>query len=311
MNRTAPQRVRIAGQLILYLMTTPASEQITLVTGATSGIGKVTARELVRQGHHVILLARNAEKAARVRQDFQAIARSGQRVDVLLCDLSDLSQVRRAAGEFLQRYDHLDLLINNAGLLFGKQREESADGFEMTLATNYLGPFLLTSLLLPALQKSPAARIVNVASMAYRFSNPNLADLNQEQDYSPLWQYGNTKLYNILFTQELARQLRERKISTIVTNSLHPGAVASGFGSDSGGWLTLLTTLGRPFMISTEQGARTTLFLATNPVGGQVSGGYFDKEKAKAVKHDFTAPDKARQLWEQTEEMVGQKFFGE
>ncbi len=291
-------------------MTTPA-DSIALVTGATSGIGQVTARELVRQGHHVILLARNAEKAARVRQDFQAMAKPGQRVDVLLCDLSDLSQVRRASAEFHQRYDHLDLLINNAGILFGKERAESVDGFEMTLATNHLGPFLLTSLLLPALKKSPAARIVNVASMAYRFSNPNLADLNQEHNYSPMWQYGNTKLYNILFTQELARQLRERNISNVVTNTLHPGAVASNFAADSDGWLSWLFQLGRPFMISAEQGARTTLFLATNPVGGQVSGGYFVKEKAAPVKHEFTAPDKARQLWEQTEEMVGQPFFGE
>ena len=287
-------------------MTTDA---IALVTGATSGIGKVTARELVRQGYHVILLARNAEKAARVRQDFQAMAQPGQRVDVLLCDLSDLSQVRRAAAEFHQRYNHLDLLINNAGLLFGKEREESADGFEMTLATNYLGPFLLTSLLLPALQKSPAARVINVASAAYRFSNPNLADLNQQRNYGALWQYGNTKLYNILFTQELARQLRARGIGNVVTNSLHPGAVASSFGEDSDNWFGWLFRLGRPFMISPEEGARTSLFLATSPIGGQVSGGYFAKEQAEPVKHDFTAPAKARQLWEQTEEMVGQKFF--
>ena len=290
-------------------MTIP--QPIALVTGATSGIGEVTARELAFQGYHVILLARNADKAAQVRQQIQQLAGPGHHVDVLLCDLSDLSQVRRAAAEFHQRYDHLDLLINNAGLLFGKPRQESVDGFEMTLATNHLGPFLLTSLLLPALQKSAAARIVNVASMGYRMAQPRLQDLGQTQDYSPMRQYGNTKLYNILFTQELARQLRERNITNVVTNSLHPGVVASNFGDNAKGWLAKLTQLARPFMISTEQGAQTTLFLATNNQAGKVSGGYFDKKQAKAVKHPFTAPEKARAVWQETEKLVGQRFFGE
>ena len=289
-------------------MTTP--QPIALVTGATSGIGEVTARELALQGYHVILLARNADKAAQVRQQIQQLAGPGHHVDVLLCDLSDLSQVRRAAAEFHQRYDHLDLLINNAGLLFGKPRQESVDGFEMTLATNHLGPFLLTSLLLPALQKSPAARIINVASMGYRMAQPRLQDLGQTQHYSPMRQYGNTKLYNILFTQELARQLRERNITNVVTNSLHPGVVASNFGDNAKGWLAKLTQLARPFMISTEQGAQTTLFLATNARAGEVSGGYFDKKQAKAVKHSFTAPEKVRALWQETEQLVGQRFFG-
>ncbi|RFP67028.1 SDR family NAD(P)-dependent oxidoreductase [Hymenobacter lapidiphilus] len=292
-------------------MNTIVSEQIALVTGATSGIGKVTARELVRRGYHIILLARDAAKAARVRQEFQQLAPSGQRVDVLLCDLSDLSQVRRAAEEFIQRYQRLDVLVNNAGLIFGKERETSTDGYEMTLATNHLGPFLLTSLLLPALQQSEAARIVNVASEGYRMAKPQLHDLNQKENYSAWRQYGNTKLYNILFTQELARQLRARGIGNVVTNSLHPGVVASSFGSASGGLTSLLTRLAAPFLLTTEEGARTSIFLATDPIGGQVSGGYFDKQQTKPVKHNFTEPTQARQLWQETEKLVGQEFFGE
>ncbi|GAB3233808.1 SDR family oxidoreductase [Hymenobacter seoulensis] len=282
---------------------------IALVTGATSGIGKVTAQELSRQGFHVVLLARNADKAATTRQQIQEAVGLGHRVDVLLCDLSDLEQVRRAGAEFNQRYQHLDVLVNNAGLLFGQPRQLSNDGFEMTLATNHLGPFLLTALLFERLQQSPAARIINVASMGYKLAKPRLDDLNQDQGYSPLQQYGNTKLYNILFTQELARQLRERGISNVVTNSLHPGVIASNFGDNAKGWLAKGTKLLRPFMISTEKGAETTLYLATNPAAGQVSGGFFAKKKAEPVKHAFNTPQNTLQLWLETERMVQRNFF--
>lgn len=285
------------------------SQLIALVTGATSGIGEVTARELVRQGYHVVLLARNADKAARTRQQLQNLANSGTRVDVLLCDLSDLAQVRRAAAEFGQRYARLDVLVNNAGLLFGQPRQVSAQGHEMTLATNHLGPFLLTALLLDKLRQSAAARIINVASMAYKMAKPRLQDLGQEHGYSPMQQYGNTKLYNILFTQELARQLRERNIRNIVTNSLHPGVIASNFGDNAKGWMSQAVRLVRPFLMSTEKGAETTVFLATDVAAGQVSGGFFAKKKAEPVKHTFNTPDNARQLWQASERLVGQQFF--
>lgn len=286
----------------------PLSHQLVLVTGATSGIGEVTARTLAQRGAHVVLLARNAEKAARTQRAIQAAAGHG-RVDVLLCDLSDLTQVRRAAAEFNQRYPRLDVLVNNAGLLFGKQRQLSAQGYEMTLATNYLGPFLLTALLFDKLRQSPAARVLNVASMAYRFAKPNLHDLGQERGYGAMRQYGNTKLYNILFTQELARRLRAHGIRNVVTNSLHPGVVASNFGDNAKGWMAQLTKLFRPFMISAEEGARTTLYLATDDAAGHISGGFFAKQQALAVKHPFTTPTEARQLWEQTEAMVEQNFL--
>ncbi|QJX46174.1 SDR family oxidoreductase [Hymenobacter taeanensis] len=286
----------------------PLAQQLILVTGATSGIGKVTAQTLAKQGAHVILLARSAEKAERTQHEIRAAA-GHDRVDILLCDLSDLTQVRKAAAEFNQRYPRLDVLVNNAGLLFGKERQLSAQGYEMTLATNYLGPFLLTALLLDKLRQSPAARIINVASMAYRFAKPDLTNLNQERGYGAMRQYGNTKLYNILFTQELSRRLRTKGISNVVTNSLHPGVVASNFGDNAKGWLAKLTKLFRPFMISPEQGAQTTLYLVTDEAAGHISGGFFAKQKAVAVKHPFTTPTDAQQLWEQTEALVEQNFL--
>ncbi|QKG53764.1 SDR family NAD(P)-dependent oxidoreductase [Hymenobacter sp. BRD67] len=263
--------------------------KLILVTGATSGIGEVTARELARQGAHVVILARNRAKAERTQRDI--IDTTGNKhVDIVLADLSVLQQVRDVAAQIHDKYPRLDVLINNAGLMFGAERQVSADGNELTLATNHLGPFLLTSLLFDLLQKSPAARIVNVASMAYRFSKPTLDDLQSERSYSPVWEYGNTKLWNIMFTQELARRLREHGITNVTTNSLHPGAVATGYGQQSGGWLTAVLTLGRPFMLSPEKGAETSIFLATDAQAGTVSGGFYNKKKPEPVKSSFNTP---------------------
>jgi retinol dehydrogenase-12 len=283
-------------------------DKIMLVTGATSGIGEVTARELARQGAHVILLARNRQKAERTQHEIIA-ATGNSKVDIVIADLSVLQQVRDVAAQLHDKYSRLDVLVNNAGLMFGAEREVSADGYEMTLATNHLGPFLLTSLLLDLLQKSPAARIVNVASMAYRFSKPTLTDLQSEQSYSPVWEYGNTKLWNIMFTQELAKRLREHGITNITTNALHPGAVATGYGQQSGGWLSAVLALGRPFMLSPEKGAETSLFLATDPSVAATSGGFFSKKKPEPVKSSFNTAANNTKLWEMSEALTGTHFL--
>lgn len=193
--------------------------------------------------------------------------------------------------------------------MFGAKRELSPDGYEMTLATNHLGPFLLTSLLLDLLQKSPAARIVNVASMAYRFSKPTLTDLQSEQDYSPVWEYGNTKLWNIMFTQELAQRLRAHGITNVTTNCLHPGAVATGYGQQTGGIVGAALSLARPFMISPEKGAQTSIFLATDPDVANTSGGFFSKKKPEPVKSSFNTPANNQKLWEISEKLTETNFL--
>jgi retinol dehydrogenase-12 len=283
-------------------------DKIVLVTGATSGIGEVTARELARQGAHVIILARNRKKAEKTQQEIIA-ATGNQQVDTVLADLSVLQQVRDVAAELHTKYPRLDVLVNNAGLMFGAEREVSADGYEMTLATNHLGPFLLTSLLFDLLQKSPAARIVNVASMAYRFSKPTLDDIQSERSYSPIWEYGNTKLWNIMFTQELAQRLRAHGITNVTTNSLHPGAVATGYGQQSGGWLSAVLALGRPFMLSPEKGAETSIFLVTDTKVGTISGGFFSKKKPEPVKSGFNTAANNRRLWEMSEQLTNTQFL--
>jgi retinol dehydrogenase-12 len=283
-------------------------DQIILITGATSGIGKVTAEALARQGAHVILLGRNRLKTERTRQEI-IDATGNQRVDMALADLSSLQEVRDVAAEINAQYPHLDVLVNNAGLMLGAQREVSADGYELTLATNHLGPFLLTSLLLDLLRKSPAARIVNVASMAYRFSKPTLDDIQSERSYSAMWEYGTTKLWNIMFTQELARRLRAHHITNVTTNSLHPGAVATGYGQQSGGWLSAVLALGRPFMLSPEKGAETSIFLASDPSVATVSGGFYSKKKPEPVKSSFNTLANSQRLWNISEQLTNTQFL--
>lgn len=279
-----------------------------LVTGATAGIGEATARALAIQGNYVILLARNADKAEQVRRRIVAAA-GHDRVGVLLADLSSLEEVRRAADHFQATYPRLDVLINNAGIYPPDHRRTSADGYELTVATNHLGPFLLTSLLFGSLQASPAARIVNVASGAYLLAKPAFADFQSAKQYSPFRIYADTKLYNIMFTQELARRMRAHGIHNVVTNCLHPGFVASDFGEGTGGWMKLALLLGKPFQISPEKGAQTSIFLATDPRMGSISGGLFDKKEAVPVKHAFNTPAHAQQLWELSEELTGTRFL--
>ena len=286
-------------------------DQLVLVTGATSGIGEATATELARRGAHVVLLARNAVKAAATQAAIQASTNSNGRVEVLLADLADLTQVRRAAAEFNACYHRLDVLVNNAGLLPSAQRRVTAQGYEVSLATNHLGPFLLTSLLFDKLQQSPAARVVNVSSAGYKMAKPDLADLQQEQGYGIGRVYGNTKLYNILFTQEMARRLRSHGIHHIVVNALHPGVVATNFSAHGTGWLALASRLVRPFVSTPAQGAATTLFLATDAAAAKSSGGYYVKQKPEAVRHPFNTPENARRLWQLSEELTNTQFLHE
>jgi NAD(P)-dependent dehydrogenase (short-subunit alcohol dehydrogenase family) len=241
---------------------------VAVITGTTHGIGTVTSRALARAGYRVVMLCRNVTAANALAQDIMR-CEPGSRVEVVHCDLADLSSVRSAARAVRERCPHIDRLINNAGIVSTRHRR-SVDGHELTFATNHLGPFLLTRLLLPAL--SPAARIINVASKVHYRGHINLDSIaDPRARYSSVAAYSRSKLANVLDTFALARQLAG---SGITVNCLHPGVVATNLLP---GWLNRIRPLFKRLILSAEQGARTTLFLALDPGAGALQGEYLDE----------------------------------
>jgi NAD(P)-dependent dehydrogenase (short-subunit alcohol dehydrogenase family) len=274
-------------------------DKIVMITGATAGIGEVTAHNLAAMGADLILVARNEEKAKALQADIQE--QTGKQPAYMLADLSNLSQIRQLAGQFQDKYDRLDVLVNNAGAVF-LSRQESVDGFELTLATNHLNYFLLTNLLLDSLKASEKARIVNVASDAHRGNVINFDDLNSKQSYATMRVYGQSKLANIMFTYELARRLDGTQVTA---NSLHPGFVRTNFGRNNG-WLSrLIMPVIQLAGITKEKGAETMTYLASSPEVEGVNGKYF--EKKTAVSSSKVSYDEAAQkrLWDVSAEMVG------
>jgi retinol dehydrogenase-12 len=274
--------------------------KIVLVTGATNGIGKVAALELAKKGAVVTIVGRNAGKTAATAAEISKVS-GNPTVEFLLADLSVMAQVRRLAGEFRQNHDRLDVLVNNAGAYF-TQRQLSADGYEMTFALNHLSYFLLTDLLLDLLKASASARIVNVSSGAHNLGPLDFNDLMTE-DYgmAGFKAYGRSKLANVMFTYELARRLEG---SGVTVNALHPGGVNTGFGKNNAGLVQLAMKIFGRFSLTPEQGAQTTIYLASAPEVAGITGKYFDK--CKAVPSSEASYDQAaqRKLWEISEKLV-------
>lgn len=261
-----------------------------LVTGATGGIGLVTARTLAAGGDRVVIVGRNPDKTAQVARDIGAH-------HAIMADLSEMSQVRRAAAEYRERYDRLDVLINNAGAMFEK-RQETGEGIERTWALNHLAPFLLTRQLLSLLLVTPGARAITVASMAHRTARIRFDDPQFRRGYNAWAAYGQSKLANILFARELARRGAGAQ-----SYSLHPGMVASGFGHNTPGRLDRLYGLVDRFAISPEEGAQTTLYLAST-AEKLVNGGYYDKSRLSAPSARALDDGAAYRLWELSEAAV-------
>ncbi len=273
-----------------------------LITGGTSGIGKATAVALAAMGADVVVVGRNPDRGEAALEDIK-VQSHNESVELMLADLSVQDEVRRLAEEFQERYERLDVLANNAGLVQSK-RTETADGIETTLAINHLAPFLLTNLLLDRLEASAPSRVVTVSSEAQRWGNMDFEDMQSTHKYKGFPVYGMTKLANIVFTYELAERL---KGTGVTANCLHPGAVSTNFGQNNSSPMTLLFRAAKPFMRSPEQGADTLIWLASSSDVDGVSGKYFSDRKeieAKKVAYD---PAVRRRLWDVSEDLTGLK----
>lgn len=269
------------------------------VTGANSGIGRALALALAARGGSVVLATRSEERTTPVLEAIQS-QYPAARAQWLHIDVSDLTSVRRAAAAFLAGRQPIDVLVNNAGI--AGTRRLSEDGFDLTYATNHIGPFLLTNLLLPRLREAPQGRVVNVASAAHTMVKAidwSVLERRATPKRSGFRDYGATKLMNVLHAKELARRLTGTRVTTY---ALHPGAVASNI------WRALprpVQWLGKLFMLSNEAGARTPLYCATAPELATSTGRYYHRGREARTSPLAEDPALARELWERTEAAIG------
>ena len=275
--------------------------KVCAVTGASSGIGRATALGLAARGAKVVLICRSESRSeSRSAAVLEEIRRTGTgRATLLVADLASQRQVRAVAAAYRERFDRLDVLVNNAGIAGARSRQVTEDGLERTIAVNHLAPFLLTSLLLDRLRASAPARVVTVSSAAHRFYPIDLDDLQGERRYSSFGAYCRSKRANVLFTHELARRLERRGVTA---NCLHPGVVATGMFRDMPRWLRVV--LGRPFLRTPEQGADPVLHLATAPDLADVTGCYFVRRRPARPSRASRDADAARRLWAASEALT-------
>jgi retinol dehydrogenase 14 len=277
----------------------PMAGKTVLVTGGTSGIGRATAMGLAAMGARLGITGRDRGRTQEAAAEIRAA--SGGQVDVFVADLSSQSQVRHLADEVLQACPRIDVLVNNVGG-YWNTRHVTADGLERTFALNHLAPFLLTNLLLDRLTQSAPARVVTVASNAHTTGRIDFDDLQGERSYSGSRAYSQSKLGNVLFTYELARRLAA---SAVTANALHPGVVRTSFGAEDPGVVQrLFVPFVRPFLKTTEQGAATSIHLASSPDLEQVSGRYFANSKPKRSSKASYDEAAAARLWQVSAELV-------
>ena len=279
----------------------PLDGRVVLITGANSGIGFATARELAQDGATIVMICRHPARAAAARDEIARLAAGAEPV-LFLADLSSQHAIRAVADKIRNQFGHIDVLINNAGAVFG-HRELTVDGIEKTFATNHLAPFLLTNLLLDRVRAAPAGRIVNITSEIYGTAL-DFDNLQGERRYNFFAAYRKSKLENILFTYELARRLEG---TNTTVNCVSPGPTATGFGGNMRGVQALFPAIMKriPFLFgSPEKGARTSVYVATAHELAGKSGRFFFRCRetpTKPITHDVAL---ARRLWALSEELV-------
>jgi retinol dehydrogenase-14 len=274
--------------------------KIVMVTGANSGMGLATSIELAQMGAHVIMVCRNEERAKLAHEE--VVKQSGSKhIEWMLGDLGDLASIRRLADDFLMRFDVLDVLINNAGVVSLKH-QYTQHGFELHMGINHLGHFLLTNLLLDRLKNAQQGRIVNVSSGAYKVGRIHFDDPTLKKRYHVIKGYAQSKLANILFTKQLSERL---KGSRVTVNCLHPGAVMTNLGVDrTTGFGKQVYAMLRPFFLTPREGSQSAIYLATSPEIAEVSGEYFYRQQMKPLSLRANNMQDAERLWRWSEEQV-------
>lgn len=278
---------------------------VVIVTGANAGMGKAASIALARTGASVVMLCRSRERGEKAVNEVRALTGNNS-VELMLCDLGSLKSIEHFCREFKSRYNKLDVLVDNAGIIH-RDRHETVDGYEATFGVNYLGHFLLTNRLLDILTASAPSRIIILASSEHRKGRIEFEDINLTKDYSLKRAYRQSKLANVLFTYELAERLKGTGVSA---NCVHPGVINTGmtikFCTD-GGYGKFVAWILRPFFRSPERGAETAVYLATSPEAEGVTGKYFYLKKPIASSERSYDRELARRLWDLGEEMTGIK----
>jgi NAD(P)-dependent dehydrogenase (short-subunit alcohol dehydrogenase family) len=271
-----------------------------VITGATSGIGKVAAEKLAGMGARLVLVARDKARGeqalARLREAGPGVAHA-----IHYAELSRLSEMKRVAKEIAAAEPRIEVLINNAGALFNSRRL-TEDGLEMTFALNHMSYFVLANELRARLAVSAPARLINTASDAHEGKKLDFEDLQSAKNYRGFSVYGRSKLCNILFTRELARRWAG---SNVTVNCLHPGFVDTRFGDASGGWFGQVVRIAKTFAISPEKGAETIVYLASSDEVTRSSGLYFSKCRPATPSQEAQDADSAKRLWAESEKLAG------
>jgi NAD(P)-dependent dehydrogenase (short-subunit alcohol dehydrogenase family) len=274
------------------------AKQLIIITGASDGIGAAAAKQLVELGEKVVVVGRSPEKTKAVAEKLNC--------DYFVADFTDLGQVRDLASKLISKYPKIDVLVNNAGGIYGK-REVTKDGFEKGFQINHLAPFLLTKLLLPTLQASHAKVIQTSSFAAKRYSKFDINDLQTEKNYSPMRVYGNGKLENILFTRELDRRYRDKGIAAA---AFHPGVVGTNFANDTYPWIRFLyhtPIVNKLLTISPDKGAAGLIWLSeTEPAKDWLPGEYYEKNKIAKSSPEADDASLAKELWDKSEKLLKQ-----
>lgn len=283
-------------------------KKIILITGASSGIGKETAMTLAKQGHQLIIHGRDPKKTHEVRDEIIA-ATGNHDIDLLIADLSLKAEVKQMADKMIAKYDHLDVLINNAGGQFGETRLTTTEGHERTFSINTLAPFLLTNMLLPLLEKSVSARVVTVSSASYQQGGEvDFDDVEFSKRYSLTRSYGLSKRYVWWLMRQLAIELDKRGIKNITVNTCEPGSAQTNLARESQKelWFRILMFLWKPMMWSLDKAAATSIWLATSPELEGQTGGFYGNRKPLKIKSKFISAEGQQKIWAYCEQACKQ-----